>query len=321
MYSKLSAWLEEIALELSDNYVNTKINGLWQNYLSGSGPKKKMWRLSDDFPHLKRLTVVLTNGCLLAPPARLRDICNSFAQNLAGLDWVHVVGLNNTDMVCSLKPMVCTTESRDTEGAHSDLLLSELETATYESALAHDGRRDLLMEQNARLLRRAKDQANHKPEDVALQQELGALRIDILNRTFQSEITSQPRTFPNNMYHAQQDYSMQLMLLEQQNKRLEQKHGQTLRQELALRSQQLRHNEQEDKLRSLEIWERHAAVGQSDVELTREISKAKMLLQQMQGQIDDIVQGHKFTPNAYGTDGDVVSFVLCPPQLPPWALQ
>ena len=78
------------------------------------------------------------------------------------------------------------------------------------------------MEQNARLLGRAKDQANHKPEDVALQQELGALRIDILNRTFQSEITSQPRTFPNNMYHAQQDYSMQLMLLEQQNKRLEQ---------------------------------------------------------------------------------------------------
>ncbi|KAL8641440.1 MAG: hypothetical protein Q9226_008637 [Calogaya cf. arnoldii] len=368
-YSKLSAWLEEITLELSDGYNSTKKALLWQNYLSGSGPKKKIWRLSADFPHLKRLTVVLTNGCLLAPPARLRDICNSFAQNLAGLDWVHVVGLNNSDMVCSLKPMVCTTESRNTEGAHSDLLLSELETVrshtteyesasgwknvtlwrgsrgsrppfvpsplagmgrerrhlfrieanglvTYETSLAYDGRRDLLMEQNARLLRRAKDQANHKPGDVALQQELGGLRVDILNRKFQSEITSQPRTFPKNVFHAQQDYSMQLMLLEQQNKkrllmgRLEQEHGQTLRQDLALRSQQLRYNEQEDRLRSLEIWERHAAVGRSDVELTREISKAKMLVQQLQGQIDDIVQGYKFSPNAYGTDGGGLHNIL-----------
>lgn len=128
MYSKLIAWVEEITVELSDTSRSTKNTGLWQNYLAGSGPKKKIWRLSDDFPYLKRLTLVLTNGCLLHSPRRLRHICQTFGKNLRGLDWVHVVGLNSPEVVSSLKPMVCTTETRDSEEIQSDLLLSELET-------------------------------------------------------------------------------------------------------------------------------------------------------------------------------------------------
>lgn len=126
--SKLSAWVEEITVELADTYRTTKNTDLWRDYLSGSGLKKKIWRLSDDFPHLKRLTIALTNGCLLHSPCRLRHICQTFAQNLTGLDWVHVVGLNSPDVISSLKPMVCTPESRASEDIQSDLLLSELET-------------------------------------------------------------------------------------------------------------------------------------------------------------------------------------------------
>lgn len=126
--SKLSAWVEEITVELADTYRSTKNTDLWREYLSGSGLKKKIWRLSDDFPHLKRLTVALTNGCLLHSPCRLRHICQAFAQNLTGLDWVHVVGLNSPDVISSLKPMVCTPVSRASEEIPSDVLLSELET-------------------------------------------------------------------------------------------------------------------------------------------------------------------------------------------------
>ncbi len=126
--SKLSAWVEEITVELADFYRSTKNTDLWRDYLSGSGLKKKIWRLSDDFPHLKRLTVALSNGCLLDSPCRLRHICQTFAQNLTGLDWVHVVGLNSPEVISSLKPMVCHPESRASEDGQRDVLPSDLET-------------------------------------------------------------------------------------------------------------------------------------------------------------------------------------------------
>ena len=127
-FSKLSAWVEEIAVELSDFDTGTKNAAKWQNYLCGSGSKKKIWRFNDDFPHLKRLTLVLTGQCSLLSPPQLLQICKCFGNNLSGLDWVHVVGLNNSDMVPSLKPMVCSTVSRESEGNSGGLLLSELGT-------------------------------------------------------------------------------------------------------------------------------------------------------------------------------------------------
>ncbi|KAL8898836.1 MAG: hypothetical protein Q9192_001874 [Flavoplaca navasiana] len=348
-FSKLSAWVEEIAVELLDIEPGTKSAAMWQNYLCGSGSKKKIWRLNDDFPHLKRLTLVLTGQCSLLSPPQLLQICKCFGQNLSGLDWVHVVGLNNSDMVPSLKPIVCTTKFRDSEGTNSDLLLSELGTvqthvSEYECAsgwknvtlwrgspesrppfvpsplagmgrerthlfrfetrgapkkenvFSTDQRRDLLMEQNARLLRRAKGQAKSKPEDVALQQELGDLRIEILDRKCQLENTQQLPAFQQStpeMFSEQTSYQLQLMMLEQQNKkrllmaRAEQEHGTS---QFSLSNLRNRLVEQESKLRSLEVQSRHSDTAASDAELTGSINRAKTAVQELQRQFDDAVR-------------------------------
>ncbi|KAL9626768.1 MAG: hypothetical protein Q9204_007054 [Flavoplaca sp. TL-2023a] len=293
-FSKLSAWVEEIAVELSDFDTGTKNAVKWQNYLCGSGSKKKIWRLNDDFPHLKRLTLVLTGQCSLLSPPQLLQICKCFGNNLSGLDWVHVVGLNNSDIVPSLKPMVCTTIARESEGNSGGLLLSELGTLKKELVLSTDQRRDLLTEQNARLLRRAKNQAKSKPEDVALQQDLGDLRIEILNRKLQSDQTSQQPVFPAYTpaaNHAAQDYQMQLMLLEQQNKKrlltARQEHGTS---QFSLPTLRNRLVEQESNLRSLEVQSRHSDTAASDAEVTGSINRAKTAVQEIQRQIDDAVQ-------------------------------
>ncbi len=127
-YSKLITWVEEITVELSNGNSGRKDSVLWQNYLSGSQPKTRTWRLSNDFPQLKRLTVVLTTNCLLYPPPRLRELCDIFGQNLTGLDWVHVIGLNDLDVVSFLKPMVCKTESPQSKEAQDNPLLAQLKT-------------------------------------------------------------------------------------------------------------------------------------------------------------------------------------------------
>ncbi|KAL8668841.1 MAG: hypothetical protein Q9168_006547, partial [Polycauliona sp. 1 TL-2023] len=358
-YGKLSAWLEEITVELSDT-INaqggTSNTHLWQNYLSGCGPSKKIWRLTADFPHLKRLTVVLSNSCSLYPPPRLREVCNSFGQNLRGLDWVHVVGLNNVDMVSSLKPMVCTSGNQDSEEDDSDLLQSELEnvqkhiteyecasgwknvtlwrgsptasppfvpspmagmgrerkhlfrfemngTVQEECVLHPDQRRSLLMAQNARLLRMAKDQVSHQPQDVSMQRELGDLRIDILNRkigTTTSSSSSCPFFYSPAACPAQMDYQIQLMQLEHQNrKRLRIARGEQIMGKNFASLENLRDClvEQEDKLRSLEIWVYHSVARRSIAELTREITKAKRIMQRLQCQIDEAVAGCDTAPN------------------------
>ncbi|KAL8999437.1 MAG: hypothetical protein Q9169_001751 [Polycauliona sp. 2 TL-2023] len=320
MYSKLSAWVEEITVELStvlDAQGGKSNTDLWQNFLSGSGPGKKIWRLAGDFPHLKRLTIVLSNNCSLYPPPRLRDLCNSFGKNLTGLDWVHIVGLNSSDVISSLEPMVCTTWNAGSEDDHNDRLHPELKDVQkhiteYECAsgwknaqkdiiLDPDQRRNLLMEQNARLLRIAKDQAPHKPEDVALQQELGDLRLDVLNRKLQSAMRPQPPppALPINtpveyVSPMQQDYQMQLqmqlLLLEQQNRarlrmaRAEQERGQSFEELQCLRDRLV---DQQDRIRALEIWVHHSGAGRSIAELTWEIGKAKTLMQQLQSRIDN----------------------------------
>lgn len=86
-----------------------------------------MW-LSDDFPHLKRLTIVLTHGCLLYDFPALQEICDLLGQNIAGLGWVHIVGLNNEDVVSSLKPMVCKSHLHDSTEVQESSTSAELET-------------------------------------------------------------------------------------------------------------------------------------------------------------------------------------------------
>ncbi|KAL8775621.1 MAG: hypothetical protein Q9209_000117 [Squamulea sp. 1 TL-2023] len=138
-YSKLSAWVEEISIEICDTFDRLKDVALWQSYMTGSDPKKTNWRMSYDFPHLKRLIINLVGNITIYPPFRLQELCGSFRLNLAGLDWVHVIGLNSEDVVSSLKPMVCTTNSAEPREAQDNQLTTELErvqthTTEYECA-------------------------------------------------------------------------------------------------------------------------------------------------------------------------------------------
>ncbi|KAL8859594.1 MAG: hypothetical protein Q9178_003993 [Gyalolechia marmorata] len=290
-YSKLTAWVEEITIELSDTGARCKNSVLWQNYLSGSGPKTNPWRLSDDFPYLKRLTVVLTKHCLLYHPPRLVALCDILGQNLTGLDWVHVIGLNNHDVVPSLKPMVCKTESPQSKEAQDNALLAQLETELNEAMLNHDRLLQSQLKQNTTLVTMAKDQANHKPEDVALQQELADVRLDIVNQRILSQIPPSRPALPapaTQGNQAAQDYQMQLMLLEQQNKRrlwlarTGQVHDQT---RVSLLNSRDQHLEVEGRLRVLEVWARH--IGRSDPDLTKAISKAEGLVRELQTHVDE----------------------------------
>lgn len=170
--------------------------------------------------------------------------------------------------------------------------LTGISQAGNDIGLDHDQQRHHLMEQNARLLRMAKDQANHKPEDVALQQELGALRIDILDQKLQAETFSQPPAFPTNAPNGNQalhDYQMRLRLLEQQNCVRLAMAGRYQEGRLPLPILRRRRIVEDGRLRSLEVQARHCRAGRPDAELTRETSKAKTLVQELQGRIEDAV--------------------------------
>ena len=161
--------------------------------------------------------------------------------------------------------------------------------------LNHDQLLHLQVKQNTTLVRMAKDQANHKPEDVALQQELADVRLDIVNQRILSQIgPSRPAlsvsVAATQGSHALQDYQMQLMLLEHQNKhRLRmagagQVYAQT---RFLLQDSRNQHREVESRLRMLEVWARH--IGHSDPDLNKEISKAETLVRELQRRIDDAV--------------------------------
>ncbi|KAL8914795.1 MAG: hypothetical protein Q9171_000631 [Xanthocarpia ochracea] len=147
------------------------------------------------------------------------------------------------------------------------------------------------MKQNTTLIRMAKDQANHKPEDVALQQELADVRLDIVNQRILSQVAPTGPALPvtaTQRTQAAQDYIMQLMLLEQQNKkrlrmaRAGQVYDQT---RVSLLNSRDQHREVEGRLRVLEVWARH--IGRSDPDLTKEISKAEGLVREFQRHIDE----------------------------------
>ena len=160
--------------------------------------------------------------------------------------------------------------------------------------MSTDQRRELIMQQNVRLLRRAKDQAKFKPEDVSLQQELGDLRIEISNRKSQSENKRQLPAMIGTpgMIQVQQSYQWQLMLLEQQNKRrllMASQHGHGPSQS-SLPTLRNRLMEQESILRSLEVQARHSSTAPSNAGLMGSINQAKAAIQELQRQVDDAVR-------------------------------
>ncbi|KAL8679372.1 MAG: hypothetical protein Q9186_004338 [Xanthomendoza sp. 1 TL-2023] len=275
MYGELSARVEEITLELTDSDARPKAIGLWEQYLSGSGSSLglKSWALSEEFPHLKRLTIVLADRCLLYDNIRLRRLCDTFGQNLRGLDWVHIVGLNDENVVPLLRPMVCKSHSQNSRDGLDDLAFAELETVQthateYECASGWKN-----SEQNKRLLRMAEQQANHKPEDVALQQELGDLRMDILNRKT-SDIPD-PRPPANGMSNIPDSPRLRrvhAMLIHHFGSR-----------EKRLRAAKM---EQEDKLRFLKVWARYASDPRFS--LAQDINHSEGRVRELQIHIDNI---------------------------------
>ncbi|KAL8801439.1 MAG: hypothetical protein Q9182_004456 [Xanthomendoza sp. 2 TL-2023] len=139
--------------------------------------------------------------------------------------------------------------------------------------------RTLKMEQNKRLLQMAEQQANHKPEDVALQQELEDLRMNVLCRVLPGIPTPVPpasglRYCGCNL--ALQDYQAQSMVSEIQKKK-------------RLRDAQLdprrRRLEQEDNLHFLEIWARYASDPRLGI--AQDISQTEGLIRQLEVEIKD----------------------------------
>lgn len=192
--------------------------------------------------------------------------------------------------------------------------LTGISQAAHELGLHRDQQRHHLMAQNARLLRMARRQANHKPEDVALQEELGPLRIDLLDQTFRHKTPPLSPAFPAHMaggYHALNDYGMQLLLLDQQRRRRQrmahaEQEGHQVSLPLPILRQ--RRREQHGRLRSLEVRARHCR--RPDAELSEEISKAKSAVRELQGRIEDArLRNDAAQDILHGTNNGDVSLV------------
>ena len=120
--SKHAAWVEEIGTTMSANLLPSYYNGdeeRWLKYMKqktqhsySNFPRwfdyliKRNFSLKDNYPHLKRLTITLGEGMLTARTEDLRPICELIGRNIRGLQSVHIVGLNDENMVSALTPMI-----------------------------------------------------------------------------------------------------------------------------------------------------------------------------------------------------------------------
>jgi len=89
--------IQEIIIRLADPH----ILDLWCRYVTQSKAG-----LAQDFPHLRRMTIHVKRKFELASSTEKRFIFQSIAENVRGLDWVHIDRLNNEDLLEYLKPMV-----------------------------------------------------------------------------------------------------------------------------------------------------------------------------------------------------------------------
>lgn len=120
--SKHAAWVEEIGTTMDANFLPSNCNGdkerwfrylkqkpqppylnfaRWSNYLV-----KRHFSFKDNYPHLKRLTITLREGLSTASTEDLRPICELIGQNIRCLQSVHIIGLNDENMVEALTPIV-----------------------------------------------------------------------------------------------------------------------------------------------------------------------------------------------------------------------
>ena len=95
----LSQRAEEIAIEISEE----KVLQPWLNYICGS---RRGWRMADDFPHIRRIVIELKDEALLFESPKLASLCKAFGDSAIGLDWVHVIGLNDETMISLFEPMI-----------------------------------------------------------------------------------------------------------------------------------------------------------------------------------------------------------------------
>lgn len=121
-----SVRIQELSLQLgpSDNY---HIRTAWERYISAPSEGKKKC-LQNDYPHLKRLTIELTGLYKFHGTKHLQKLLESFAQAIAGLDWVHIIGLNDEAIISDLKPMVCTAQPSSSDDKHASSLAREIES-------------------------------------------------------------------------------------------------------------------------------------------------------------------------------------------------
>ena len=109
-----AAWVEEIGLTFwrSANFT------WWSEYIC-----RKKFNFQDNFPHLKRLTITLVGGLLIAETKQLRSDCELIGQNIRGLASVRIVGLNDESVIEAFKPMVerLKTSPRDSRNVQANI--------------------------------------------------------------------------------------------------------------------------------------------------------------------------------------------------------
>ncbi len=120
--SEHAAWVEEIGTTMSAALLPSYYGGneeRWLKYMKqkpqhsyGNFPRwfaylgKRNFSFKDNYPHLKRLTITFGQGLLTARTEDLRPICELIGQNIQGLQSVHIIGLNDENMIEALTPMV-----------------------------------------------------------------------------------------------------------------------------------------------------------------------------------------------------------------------
>ncbi|KAL9611423.1 MAG: hypothetical protein Q9167_003930 [Letrouitia subvulpina] len=124
--ARQSGWVKEIALDVAKD--------LFRGSLKGN-PGGWKWQFAEDFPHLKRLIVALGGPATLMCTSDLRRLCTNFSKSVTGLDWLHVIGLNDLGMVPYLEPMVIKSGATD-NGKKKDETSIPIQTNITEFQLA-----------------------------------------------------------------------------------------------------------------------------------------------------------------------------------------
>ena len=120
--SKYAAWVEEIGTTMDTKFCPTgwgrNIKGWlhWAKNISNLNfPRwieqlgllgKQRFNFRDNYPHLKRLTIAMGDGLMIASTSDLSILCELIGASIEDLDSVRIIGLNDETMIEAFELMV-----------------------------------------------------------------------------------------------------------------------------------------------------------------------------------------------------------------------